>query len=102
MKIELTLKEMRINEKKYNELIKSRKKLQELQILKISHYFFFMFDFLYVLFQKIFIRIFDIIITIILHTVNRDYDHLLRILNLRIVLMRKLPTKFCDIKLMFK
>lgn len=30
MKIELTLKEMRINEKKYNELIKSRKKLQEL------------------------------------------------------------------------
>lgn len=25
MKIELTLKEMRINEKKYNELIKSRK-----------------------------------------------------------------------------
>lgn len=57
-----------------------------------------MFD----LFQKIFIRIFDIIITIILHTVSRDYDHLLRILNLRIVLMRKLPTKFCDIKLMFK
>lgn len=98
MKIELTLKEMRINEKKYNELIKSRKKLQELQILKISHYFFFMFD----LFKKIFIRIFDIIITIILHTVSRDYDHLLRILNLRIVLMRKLPTKFCDIKLMFK
>lgn len=77
MKIELTLKEMRINEKKYNELIKSRKKLQELQILKISHYFFFMFD----LFQKIFIRIFllDIIIIIILHIVSRDYNHLLRI-----------------------